>query len=1133
MKCPSNALFGDERRRSQQSGVVYQNPPGLELSRAGTVESHWTRDILLDTGCTWTLVRRDLVPEGKMIEGTTLIRCAHGDTVSYPLAEIEIEVEGRRFQVQAGVAANLPVSVLLGTDVLWLTGFLHGGAQEVEEAMAVTTRAQKKRNQEEIAVQASKELLSGTRPSPLEELEDESAGDIVPGLEFADDIFVGGWERVQLSRRQKRANAFLHAPRAGEWEAKEGPTRHSLDLTSEELKELQMGDETLENVRKAVRGEACSAGIGFFEREGLVYRRWTPPGRDVDGMSVEQLVLPVQCRCTVLQLAHEIPLAGHMGKTKTARCILQRFYWPTLYKDVAEFCKACSECQKASPRGVKRAPLIPLPVIDEPFSRIAMDIIGPLPHSHSGNKYVLVICDYRCGACGRGIVRVFARVGVPEEVLTDQGSKFMSQLLAEVYRLLQVKPIRTSPYHPQTDGLVERFNQTLKSMLRKTATEDGKDWDRLIPYVLFAYREIPQASTGFSPFELLYGRQVRGPLDILRESWEARQKSDESVVSYVLAVRERLARMTKLVQENLARAQKQQKSWYDRNARSRAFEPGDQVLVLLPTATSKLFAQWQGPYKVTRRVGKVNYEVDMSDRRKRRRIFHINLLRKWHTPVGVSYWAEEDKGADWEEDVLVYDSGASGAGGELPIISDSLDSRQERELQEVLDSFADVLCNEPGRTTLAEHGIETGEARPVRMPPYRLPHAYQETVLKDLEEMEERGIIEPSGSDWAAPIVVVKKKDGTLCLCVDYRRLHAVSRVDAYPMPRIDDLIDQLGKAKYITTLDLTRGYWQVPVEEGSRAKTAFTTPSGLYQFSVMPFGLNGAPATFQRMMDRLLRGLGDFAAAYLDDLVVYSSTWEEHLGHIRTVFGRLRDAGLTAKPKKCQFGMSQCVYLGHVVGDGVVQPEQSKIEAVESFPVPRTKKQVHSFLGLTGYYRKFIPDYAAIATPLTDLTRKTAPTRVVWSADCDTAFKELKGLLCSCPVLKSPDFDKPFVLQTDASDRGVGAVLSQLDDEGAEHPVAYFSRKLLPREERYSTVEKECLAIKLGVQIFRVYLLGRPFTIQMDHRSLAWLDRVKENNSRLTRWSLALQSYNFEVQYRAGKMNQNADALSRADATN
>ena len=285
-------------------------------------------------------------------------------------------------------------------------------------------------------------------------------------------------------------------------------------------------------------------------------------------------------------------------------------------------------------------------------------------------------------------------------------------------------------------------------------------------------------------------------------------------------------------------------------------------------------------------------------------------------------------------------------------------------------------------------------------------------------------------------------------------------------------------------------------------------------------------------MIDRLVDGLRDHLAAYLDDLVVFSSTWEDHLRQVREILQRLRQAGLTAKPGKCQFGMETCTYLGHIVGNGVVKPETSKIGAVESFAVPQTKRQVRAFLGLTGYYRKFIPNYAETAAPLTDLTKKNAPNSVNWTQSCQTAFEQLKRLLCSTPILSSPDFTRRFILQTDASDIAIGAVLSQRDEEGNDHPVAYFSRKLLPREVRYSTVEKECLAIKLAAQSFRVYLLGREFTIQTDHRSLEWLDRLKENNSRLTRWSLALQPFNFTVEYRAGLKNGNADALSRA-ATN
>ena len=581
-----------------------------------------------------------------------------------------------------------------------------------------------------------------------------------------------------------------------------------------------------------------------------------------------------------------------------------------------------------------------------------MDVVGPLPRSRCGNRYILVLCDY--ATCypeavplrsidaehvAEEIVKVFARVGIPEEILTDEGSNFTSQLLAEVYRLLHIHPIRTSPYHPQTDGLVERFNQTLKGMLSKAATTEGKDWDKLIPYLLFAYREVPQSSTGFSPFELVYGRAVRGPLDILRESWEASRRSNESVVSHVLMMCERLAQMSELVQENMKRAQQKQKAWYDRNAREREFQPSDQVLVLLPTTTNKLLAQWQGPYRVLRRMGKVDYVIDMHDRRKRHRTFHANMLRKWHKPAASIFTAMEDVTDELDgEDVPVWNGEASTAASN-PVFGDQLTSEQQHELQGLLEEFADVMQNQPGRTDAAEHTIDTGTARPVKLPPYRLPHAHKETVQQEIDEMLESGIIEPSQSEWSAPIVLVKKKDGTLRLCVDYCRLNSVSKSDAYPMPRIDDLIDQLGKARYLTTLDLTRGYWQVPVAADVRHKTAFVTPFGLYQFTVMPFGLQGAPATFQRLMDQVLRGVGDFAAAYLDDIVIFSETWEDHLTHVHSVLSRLQKSGLTAKPSKCQFGMAQCVYLGHVVGSQLVKPEPTKVQAVQQTPPPQTKK--------------------------------------------------------------------------------------------------------------------------------------------------------------------------------------------------
>ena len=918
-----------------------------------------------------------------------------------------------------------------------------------------------------------------------------------------------------------------------------------LELSAEELRELQQNDPTLEVLRRlAEDGDGVSGGKGFFYRDGLLRRRWIPVVVSEGDEAVEQLVLPVVCRGVVMKVAHNIPLAGHLGKNKTTDRVLQRFYWPTVYRDVAQYCRSCGECQKCPSRRVQKVPLVPLPVMTVPFDRVAMDIVGPLPRSRAGNRYILVFCDYGtrypeavplrnidAEHVAEELVKLFSRVGIPSEILTDQGPNFMSKLLAEVYRLLSVKAIRTSPYHPQTDGLVERFNHTLKTMLRKAATDEGKDWDRLLPYLLFAHREVPQASTGFSPFELLYGRQVRGPLDVLKEAWEGDNRSDESVVSYVLLVRERLERMAELVQENLSRSQKQQKVWYDRNARSREFQPGDQVLVLLPTSTNKLIAQWQGPYVVVRRLGKVNYEVEMDDKRKKKTM-HVNMLRKWHAPTDMAYLSLGMVEVEEGEEVVDWKGGQGDGKCSGLTIGEGLSRDQREELQQVLEEFADVLQDEPGRTNLIEHRIEADGARPVRQSPYRIPYSYREMVQEEMREMEEKGVIEKSTSEWASPMVLVGKQDGSMRVCVDFRCLNEVTPMDAYPMPRVDELIDKLGSARYVTTLDLSRGYWQVPVAEESRPLTAFVTPYGLYQFRVMPFGLNGAPATFQRLMDEVLRGLEGFSAAYIDDVVIFSTTWEDHLKAVRSVLGRLRQAGLTAKPRKCQFGMKECTYLGHVVGGGVVKPHVSKLEAVASFPVPKTKKEVRTFLGLSGYYRKFIPGYAGIAIPLTDLTRKSAPTTVCWTEECEKAFSQLKALLCSEPVLRSPDFSRDFVLQTDASERGVGAVLAQIDDQGEEHPVAYFSRKLLPREVNYSTVEKECLAVKLGVNAFRVYLLGRSFQVETDHRCREWLDRMKGDNARLTRWSLSLQPYDFTVRYRTGVSNTNADALSRAPVT-
>lgn len=298
---------------------------------------------------------------------------------------------------------------------------------------------------------------------------------------------------------------------------------------------------------------------------------------------------------------------------------------------------------------------------------------------------------------------------------------------------------------------------------------------------------------------------------------------------------------------------------------------------------------------------------------------------------------------------------------------------------------------------------------------YRIPQRLLIRLNEEINQMLAVGIIEPSRSEWCHPVVLVPKKDNSMRFCIDFRYLNANSKFDSYPTPRIDDLVERLGKAKYLTTIDLCKGYWQVPLTKRSRELTAFRTPLGLFQFTVMPFGLHGAPATFQRLMDQ--------------------------------------SAGLTINPAKCAFAKSETEYLGYVIGNGVVKPQVKKIEALESCGLPKTRKELRGFLGMAGFHQRFIPHFSTRAAPLTDMTGSRCPDNLQWTEDAVAAFEDLRMSLSKSPVLHSPDFEKTFVLQTDASERGLGAVLLQGTPE-ERHPVAYISRKLHPREVRYSTVE-------------------------------------------------------------------------------
>lgn len=470
---------------------------------------------------------------------------------------------------------------------------------------------------------------------------------------------------------------------------------------------------------------------------------------------------------------------------------------------------------------------------------------------------------------------------------------------------------------------------------------------------------------------------------------------------------------------------------------------------------------------------------------------------------------------------------------ETKIIDSILSNDQQNQLNTLIRSFPNVFTNKPGRTTKLQHHIEVEAGnKPRNSAPYRYAPARRQIIDEQIDEMLNEGVIVPSKSPWASPVVLVQKKDGTTRFCIDYRKLNEITIRDAYPIPRIDDTLDDLQHAQFLSTLDLRSGYWQVAMDEKSKSLTAFITHRGLFECTVMPFGLTNAPATFQRLMDIVLAGLKwKCCLVYLDDIIVYSTTFEQHLQDLRNVFIALAEANLTLKATKCNFCRREMKYLGHIITSDGIKPDPALIETVVKFEIPQKIKDVQAFLGLTGYYRRFVQNYAKIAEPLHKLlrfTQKTTPKNSLdWNMDCTTAFNKLKQCLTSPPIMQSPNFAYPFILELDACEYGIGCVLTQEIDK-KKHVIAYASRTLSTPERKYSAVEREALAIVWATNHFRQYIEGGPVIVRSDCKALEWLKKARDPTSRLARWAMKISPYHIIIQHRPGTSNANGDFMSR-----
>ncbi|XP_076031970.1 uncharacterized protein LOC143019877 [Oratosquilla oratoria] len=711
-----------------------------------------------------------------------------------------------------------------------------------------------------------------------------------------------------------------------------------LPLTRENLLKEQKSDETLVPLfeKAATEAEVNDIDRGLYIRKDVLMRKYRPAATPADQTweEVHQIVVPTSYREKILDLAHSSALSGHLGVRKTLKRVSAHFHWPTVVKDVSDYCRACPTCQLNA--------LIELGVM----------------HTTS------------------------------------------------------------SPYHPQSQGALERFHGTLKSMMR------------------------------------------------------------------------------------------------------------DQVLVYLPVAGEPLMAKYQGPYTILEKASSLNYIIHTPEKRKTKRLVHINTLKPFYHRIPIA--SHTTVGVDETERFFPQP--------ELPLqnskILEDLDSKvnhlepyQRCSLKKLLLKFPSLFTDSPRQTELVQHEIKLVSQDPIKLPPYRLNPTKRECLRKEVNSLIDQGIIEPSHSPWSSPCILIPKSNNTYRLVVDYRRVNEKTKADAYPLPRIEDIIDNLGSATYLTKLDFLHGFYQISLHPDAKEITAFVTPDGLYHFNVMPFGLRNSPATYQRLINTLITGLPG-VRSYLDDIIIYSKTWEEHLTQLYNFLSRADQARLTLNLAKSEFGQAQVAYLGHAVGNSMVKPLDLKVKVITNLPRPTNRREVRRVLGMFGYYRRYCKNFAEIAEPLTNLLRKDQ--RFQWTPTCDQAFAQLKSLLKHSPVLITPDYTLPFHLYTDSSEVGIGAALLQ-ERHGTKRVVAYFSRKLKPSQRHYSTIEKECLAL---IEAFRHFepIIGGHFEIHLhtDHNPLVYLNRMANTNQKLTRWYLELQGVPISYHHEAGIRNVLADTLSR-----
>ena len=473
---------------------------------------------------------------------------------------------------------------------------------------------------------------------------------------------------------------------------------------------------------------------------------------------------------------------------------------------------------------------------------------------------------------------------------------------------------------------------------------------------------------------------------------------------------------------------------------------------------------------------------------------------------------------------------------DIKLTDTNLDQQQFKILQDLVDEFSDITGEgiaDLGRTTIVEHVVETLPGTvPIKSRPYNIPVGVRAEIKQQIDLMLEKGLISPSTGEWTSPVVLVKKKDGNWRFCVDYRKLNAVTKSTNMAMSSIESAMEIMHGKQYFSSIDLCSGFFQVSLHKDSRSKSGFITPFGCYEFNALPQGMKGSPACFTKLAMALNSDLiaSGKSACYLDDWIMTSNTFEEHMDLLRTVFSRLRFAGLKYRPTKSQLCRKELLYLGHIISRNGIAVAPHNTDKIKKFPRPKNRTEVKRLLGLFGYYRTFIKGFAAIASPITKLTSQSVEFN--WTQECENAAENLRGQITSAPILVFPDFTRQFILTTDASAIAIGAVLSQIQQDDREHPISFYSKTLNATERKWDACEQELYAIVTAVKHYKSFLMNNQFEVRTDNAACTYVLKKPDLSPKLSRWAIQLADYDFTVIHKSGRTNTVADALSRAEVT-